>query len=536
MNTGRGLSIENGRNMIYINNSNFMHNKYDAGLRILDGASDIVVNASRFKYNDHSSVNVTYYGGHMLLNGSEVSNNENRGVTTHFLKGNKTRVEKNHTVEIVRSTFEYNKGFSVFFGNYCEAGYIRMNHSGFAFNREDAVFFESCYLQQAKSTNFTLTYNRFQQNEKMAIRMTPALNVYGKMSNNTFVNNLRGVLLIDNTDRYILSREYRTLPVSYDIIHNTFTSNKGWFVANMRLTENSGVQSLRFKYNRLENNIIIRPFPGLNPRSRAAAVIVIAAANVEFKRNYLDNPLSLYEVTSHLLEPSVTIDVTLNFWNYLKVDNRPNFAEIVPRIFGNEHRYDLAKFNYNPALRTPELYGNFLTQEPNYYYPFQNGNRIGGLLNENTNKGSKFAYLNTGEYIVTRDIIIPTESRLILRPGAVLHFANSVGMLIKGELTSTGNNAQPIVYKMYVEPTVNKTGNATQNATSTTPEVKVRLTGGANQYDGLVEVNIDGTWGTVCSKVSKICFNLKFLLSKHILTRFLSKQSEAGLFFMTHFS
>ncbi|XP_064633824.1 protein bark beetle-like isoform X2 [Lineus longissimus] len=498
-NVGRGLSLENPRNMIYVNNTNFTFNMYDAGFRVLDGASDIVINASRFQYNDYSSINITYCGGHLLLNGSTVTHNDGRGMTTHFLKGNKTRIEKNHTVEVVSSKFEYNKGFSVFFGNYCEAGYVRMNRSGFAFNSEDAVFFESCYLQNAKSTNFTMTFNRFQNNEKMAVRMTPALNVYGKMSNNSFVNNLRGVILIDNTYLYVLSREYRTLPVSYDIIHNTFQSNTGWFVANMRLTENSGVQALRFKYNRLENNKIIRPFPGLNPRSRAPAVVVISSANIEFKRNYLYNPLSLYEVTSHLLEPSVTIDVTLNYWKYLKPDGEPKFADIVPRIFDNQHRYDLAKFKYNPALKTPELYSNFITQEPDYYTPFKNGNSIGGLLNENTNQNSKNAFLTEGEYIVERDIIVPTESRLILRPGVVLHFANSVGMLVKGKLTSTGTATLPIMYRMYEEPVVNNT--VAKNATvSPGPEIKVRLTGGPNQNEGLVEVYAEGLWGTVCNK------------------------------------
>lgn len=395
-------------------------------------------------------MNVTYSGGMILLNKTQVYNNTGRGLTTHFIKQNKTRIEKNHTTQISGSLFTYNEGVAAFFGNYCMPGHILVNLTTFRENIGDAVEFESCYKGNSKSTNFTMTFNTFTQNKRFVVRMAPALNVYGRMSNNTFTKNTYGTIYVDNTDRYVLTKEYRALPVDYDIYGNEFTDNSGWFVANFRLVQDSGDQRLRFIFNRIQRNTIVQPFPRLNPRSRAAAVVIISSTNVEYARNYIHNPDSLYEVATHLIQPGQVIQIKLNYWHYLEAPQRPDIKVIASKLFDGDKRYDLARMSYIPALRVPQLYSNqFDPQQINYEEPFIRGEVIGGELNiATTPDGRTRLTLPKGSYYVDRDISVRVRVTLKILPGTELRFASGIGMLVKGELIAEGTKQEPIIYTM----------------------------------------------------------------------------------------
>jgi len=81
---------------------------------------------------------------------------------------------------------------------------------------------------------------------------------------------------------------------------NQFEDNAGLYVAALRLTQGSQRQRLQFRYNVLRRNAVVGASPTLNERTRAYAVLVMSSSNVLVDRNWLDNPDSRYEVTTHI--------------------------------------------------------------------------------------------------------------------------------------------------------------------------------------------------------------------------------------------
>ena len=283
------------------------------------GAGDITVNSSTFFYNNDNGVNITYGGGYRIFNMSEFSYNHGNGINITFNEtrvDNKTRIAKHQRTEVFRSQFHLNEGIGVRVGNFCQRGIAVVNDSFFIQNHKEGVEFDSCYklISHYNRTNFTVGYNVFRGNLGHAVKITPLLNAVGRMSNNTFTEHLKYTILIDNTDDFLLSRTFKLYKVDYEIDTNVFTKNQGYYVANIRLTEESEEQKLLFRYNRFVNNTIRGAFPNLNPRTRAFGVVVLSSSNVKFTRNAMLNPKSKYEVTTHLLNKRKKLDVSLQWW------------------------------------------------------------------------------------------------------------------------------------------------------------------------------------------------------------------------------
>ncbi|XP_067119939.1 protein bark beetle [Centruroides vittatus] len=492
-NNGRGLTVENQRSGTFINWTRITGNNHVGGVNILDGCGDIVVNNSVINGNIGDGINISYAGGFRHFDRSHFSNNTGNGISLWFNETSHNRVF-NFTSHLSYSTFSNNE-IGVFIGNIClENSLWNISMNTFSFQRNHSIHFLSCLMENtSKKSSLQIFNNKFEYNQRLSIHIVPAVNIHAVIQHNRFTNHERGVLLISNQGLYQLS----SISSIVEIAFNEFTENKGTFVCSVGLSENSLEQQLNFTKNRLFDNIIKEPFASLNPRSRAAAVIAVSSTNALIYRNYLKNPSSSYELSSHLDVPSAIINATYNFWGEEK-DSRV----VYEKIFDTKDRYNLAQVEFLPFITLgTDLDTTYTSKEDERHLimPFRQDDTVGGIVMGEVT-------IEKRTVTVTRDIYVTPGSKLHIHPEAKLLFKPFIGMMVQGELHSEGRKGREIVYSI------------APSAYSGIVSTNVYL---SNQTEGKLEVQIDGITGSVCSygwdiqDAAVVCHQLGLVLNPH---------------------
>ena len=311
-------------------------------------------------------------------------------------------------------------------------------------------------------------HNHFRHNTRMALKMTPVSRVVGKIEHNDFLNNHDGALYTFNEDDYILEIQ----KVDLLLQENRFYENEGQYVLYLGLSHYDYLkgQKLTMTYNWVMNNIVTEPWEGLNPRSKVAAPVVIASDNILIFRNIIQNPLSRYELGSHLIEPNTELDCR---HNWLGDKDEETVWE---KVFDRDDRYNLAKIQYIPYLLSNNINTELVLEKPLFEHLFINRDtkEVGGDI------AGIEELRDTGVYTVTRDINVLPNGRLKITPGVVLKFEPSVGMMVSGELIAEGDNqgGQPLLTLLNYVKDENET-----------EAVGVRLVGGRNEKEGRLQVS-----------------------------------------------
>lgn len=69
----RGVHVLDMSSYALVNNTQFVRNGYDAGLKFQNGSGDMLINASTFYENEDSGLNISYSGGYRIINSSKCS-------------------------------------------------------------------------------------------------------------------------------------------------------------------------------------------------------------------------------------------------------------------------------------------------------------------------------------------------------------------------------------------------------------------------------------------------------------------------------
>ncbi|XP_054741887.1 protein bark beetle isoform X2 [Anastrepha obliqua] len=542
-NGGRGIAIDNIRSKLHVHGSFVSGNGHVSGVHVTSGAGDVNITSSNITFNQGGGVNITYYGGNRNISRSTIQANKGYGVAVWL---NDTtapdRVEYipfNQTTTLEYSKIGGNLETGFFHGNCSQPIWVNITGNSFNGSLYNDVFVESCWRftpNREPNMQLQIGHNTFDYSQKNSIFLSPALNLQGKIEFNHFRLGTYGAIYIRND--YIF-QEFNFMPVRLLIQSNFFRRNSGVYVVSLGLSPYSTreLQSLLFTRNFVRDNKIAEPFGPLiegsegsdgsgrlNPRCRVAAAVVVASSNVDIYRNILHNLDSAYEVGSQLSDQSQIINATYNWLGHS--DENKIFA----RLFHRNNRYNLAKIQYIPYLLHSSNPGSttmitMSTLVPRFSQ--EGSDLIGGEID-----GQEI--LSSGTYRVTKDINIRPGGKLTLQPGVTLKFEPSVGMMVAGKLEARGRRPDDIFFTLKRETVI-----AMDNSTDVEqldvdiidietesiieknepPRVPVRLVGGAGDYEGRLQVYLDGRWGTVCDygwtvlNAALVCHHLGYTLN-----------------------
>ncbi|KAK0090170.1 hypothetical protein PV325_002595 [Microctonus aethiopoides] len=531
-NNGRGIVAERLRSLLHIHDTSVTNNNHIAGIHVLNGVPDINITSSRISFNNGAGVNITVSGGNRNISRSTISSNRGYGLAIWLNDSlSNEYIHFNQTTVIEYSEIFRNKDIGVLIGNSTGISYVNITGNCFNTSVSTAVQIESSWKHNHGILKLQIGHNIFMENFHIGIKLSPALNIDGKIEYNHFRNNLYGGLLIRNP----LYEEFNILPANIIVQYNEFYQNSGIFVVNIGLSPYSDIQQLIFTRNFLRDNNIKEPFDksdiqGLRliPRSRVAAVIVISSSNVHVFRNILQNFQSKYEIGSHLEDQSKEINCTYNWLGYIHEE------KIQERLFHRKDRYNLAKIRYLPyLLHNSNPAANAIIPHTTFVASFirPGTNLVGGEVDG-------LEILSTGEYTVERDINIRPGGKLILQPGVTLKFPPAVGMMVAGILDARGNGPNNILMTLKEEIIIDNDDETEINDTSMPDNltngvteivskaivdesemVSVRLLGGRSNREGRLQIRIDDKWGTVCNygwtirDAALVCHQLGFTLN-----------------------
>ncbi|KAK7076789.1 hypothetical protein SK128_004223, partial [Halocaridina rubra] len=505
-NSGHGVSIENMRSLVHINLSNLTQNFFGSGLNVRGGAGSVNVTYSTINKNVGDGVNITYEGGLQNVTWSTVSDNKLRGVAVWFNEsGLNTSIR--HETGIAYSTISGNLDVGVRIGNFCREAMVNISGNTFSGGHRTALEIESCWIKDTGQRSVQIGQNLFRRNKRVALSISPAVNMKLNLEYNEFIQNDQGTLMIYNED-YI---EFQSLPFTGHIYRNYFKGNTGWFVLRLALTIPGLDQSLMVEKNVIKNNVVRELFDSFRSRSRSSGVVCIGSANVLIYRNLIDNPNSLYELSSHTTDQSTPINATYN-WLGSKFER-----DIFERILDRRDRYNLALILFHPYLlvsnnvETPVIEPGQMS-EPEFFNP-NDDHVIGGEINGEIT-------LHDGVYNVTRDIYVHDTGTLTIAFGTTLEFAEGMGMMVAGLLRTEGSGSNFVKFTLQgttlrerapffdTDDNVLLNGTEAFNVTndilaaankSNVPAIPVKLVGGRQELEGRLMTYIDGDWGTVCN-------------------------------------
>lgn len=412
-------------------------------------------------------------------------------------------------------------------GNFCGDSIVNISGNWFNESSDNAVEIKTCWLKNSSLTHLQIGHNVFYKNEKLGIKIVPALNLKGKIEYNHINEHAYGGILIKNPLEYEEQYDdFDSMPTDLLVQFNEFQFNRGVYVVNLGLSPYSDVQRILFTRNFVRYNKIKEPFDRgmgyadegkvrLNPRSRVSAPVVVSSSNVDIFRNIIQNHESKYEIGSHLEDQSQVINCTYNWLGYSQEE------KIYFRLFHRKDRYNLAKIEYlpyllhssNPATLTTVVNPTFV---PQFWNPGSNvvGGEVDGIES-----------LRAGEYFVERDINIRPGGKLTLHSGVTLRFSPSVGLMAGGRLEARGHGPNTILFTLKedrIEPVEGENeGEEFARGPRENNDTNVRLLGGKSDKEGRLQVKVDGKWGTVCNygwnvvNAALACHQLGLVLNPH---------------------
>lgn len=500
-NNGRGIAVEKIRSLLHVHETSVTNSNHVAGIHVLHGAPDINITSSRISFNEAAGINITVTGGNRNISRTIISSNLGYGLAVWLNDSISTEYRYfNQTTVVEYSEIFRNKDIGVLISNSTGISYVNVTGNCFNSSSETAVQIESSWKYNQGVLKLQIGHNVFLDNAKLGIKLTPALNIQGKIEYNNFRHHSYGGILIRNP----LNEEFNIIPNDIIIQHNEFYNNNGVFVASIGLSPYSDLQKLVFTRNYLRDNTIKEPFDNsqiqgsrLTPRSRVAAVVVVSSSNVHVFRNIFHNLHSQYEIGSHLEDQSKTINCTYNWLGYSQEQ------QIQERLFHRKDRYNLAKIEYLPyLLHSSNPAASTIIAHRMFVAPFlrPGTNLVGGEVDG-------LEMLPAGEYMVERDINVRPGGKLILQPGVTLKFPPAVGMMVAGKLDARGKGPNDILMTLKEEIIVDTNDNETMIDENSVTElyidesetVPVRLLGGRTNNQGRLQVRINDKWGTVCN-------------------------------------
>ncbi|XP_033095398.1 protein bark beetle-like [Anneissia japonica] len=451
-NKGNGLTIHTYMSELKINDLTAIYNR-GSGLHTHDRIHDLVVASSNFSGNS--------------FNGIDMYNIVNMFINTSFVNGN-----------------EMNGMLS---GKY---SYLTLQNSVFDSNLENGLFInEGQYNDYSYSYNLHLDNNSFSYNRGRGIlRRDYSVYVNVSIHGNSVRYNQNGAIDLGT----ILSRGIKvigndiSINAGYFLIHIDVTASRvgeAMTIVSNVLFNNSCERLLFFStssssyYINIEENVMENNQPKLRFSNSVwtSSVIFLISSSVSMKNNIFVNPNFMYEVAVPGRDKlsTVSINASLSWWgstdcsfiNTRILDGKTRASYPLVQISPYRVGYNLSDVDYRSCIQL-----GFIS-EP--------GSTIGGSITGNVTLSSA-----NNPYRVVHDIVIQPEGTLLLEAGVKLLFDFYTGILVHGTLIAEGNITDVIRMESF-------------DSSNETIQL-IRLSGGSNPWEGILEVSIDGQWGSVC--------------------------------------